>query len=351
MKEYIIDDSSRHGNPKSLIGKDYSIRVGMVREHIYLSGPGQTRYIVEVWKDNKLFPMTCMRTARFGGLYNYEEFNHSGFTVGEDNVGLGNFSVVPGDMVVVAAADGESREGIILGSISHFGRDERLPSTGDQAYVSEFNGLQTMINKVGEYRITFKGAPTNLDKLSVAPNGEAYPDAEYNNDIGFSYYEFDQTGSYTLTDNANDELPQYIKVDKPNGKIEIVSGKTSFIIDKAEESYTITNKKVTFDTANEFNLNTKATNIMSADVINAKAKDIKTDGKWEQKGNMDITGNIKQTGNMEVSGDFKNDGQALIAGGANALVYDIILTIGTGNLGGPVISNHTFLKTVKTKAT
>ena len=83
MKEYIIDDSSRHNNPNSLIGKDYSIRIGTVREHIYLTGPGQTRYIVEVWKDNKLYPMTCIRTNRFGGLYNYEEFNHRGFNVGQ----------------------------------------------------------------------------------------------------------------------------------------------------------------------------------------------------------------------------------------------------------------------------
>lgn len=351
MKEYIIDDSSRHPNSNSLIGKDYAIRVGTIREHVYLSGPGQTRYIVEVWKENKLYPMTCTRTTSFGGLYNYEEYTHRGFNVGEDNVGLGNFSFVPGDMVVVAAMNGESREGIILGALNHFGRDEILPSTGDQAYVKEFNGIQEVINKFGEYRQTFKGVALNLNELDKAPSGNPYPDPEFDLDVGFSYYEWDKTGSYLLTDNANDELPQYLRVDKPNGKIEIVSGKTSLIINKKDESYIITNKKVTFNTADEFNLNTKTTNIVSTEVINIKAADIKTDGKWQQKGDMDITGNIKQTGNLEMSGNFKNDGEALIAGGANALVYDIILTIGTGNLGAPVISSHTFLKTVKTKAT
>lgn len=351
MKEYIVDDSSFHKDPNAMIGKDYSIRVGMVREHVYLNGPEQTRYIVEVWKNNRLFPMTCIRTTKFGGLFNYEEYSHRGFKAGEDNAGLGNFTVVPGDMVVVAAADGESREGIILGAINHFGRDEILPSTGEQAYISEFNGIQTIINKDGEYRRMFKGVPTNLDHLEHAPTGEPYSMPEYDLDVGFSYYEFDKTGSYLLTDNANDELAQYIKVDKPNGKIEIVSGKTSLVIDKNEESYTITNKKVTFEATDEWNLKTKKTNIDSSEVVNVKAADINTEGKWVQKGNMTITGDIEQTGNTDVVGDFSTTGMTELAGGENALVYDIILTIGTGNLGAPVISNHTFLKTVKTKAT
>lgn len=349
MREYIIDDSSRH--TQSLINKEYSIRVGIVREHIYLVGPGQTRYIVEVWKDNKLYPMTCMRTSRFGGLYNYEEFNHRGFTAGKDNAGLGNFAIVSGDMVLVAAVNGESREGIIIGSINHFGRDEILPATGEQAYVSEFNGIQTAINKDGEYRRMFKGTPKNIKKLDVAPNGERYPDPEYDIDVGFSYYEFDKTGSYSLTDNANDDLAQSIKIDKPNGKIIITSGKTVLTIDKKEESYSIINKKVTFDTTDEFNLNTKKTNIKSTDEFSLEAAAIKTKGEITQTGNAEVKGNIKQTGNTEVKGNFKTSGQTSLGGGANALVYDIVLTIGTGNLGAPVISNHVFLKTVNTKAT
>lgn len=351
MKEYIIDDSSRHPNGNSLINKDYSIRVGTVREHIYLAGPGQTRYIVEVWKDNKLYPMTCTRTSRFGGLYNYEEFNLRGFKVGEDSAGLGNFQVVPGDMVVVAAANGESREGIILGAINHFGRDEVLPSTGDQAYANEFNGIQEIINAAGEFRQTFKGLPCNLDRLNDAPDGTPYPDPEYDLDVGFSYYEWDRTGSYLLTDNANDDLVQYIRVDKPGGTIEIVSGKTSFLIDKNDESYSITNKKVTFDTKDEFNINTKTTKIDSSKLIEAKAKKIKTEGKWSQKGDMKIEGNIKQTGNTDITGTFKTSGKTDLAGGAHALVYDVIISIGGGNLGAPVISQITLMKTTKTKAT
>lgn len=351
MREYIIDDSSLHKSANSMIGKDYSIRVGIVREHIYLTDRKQTRYLVEVNNNNRIYILNCMRISRFGGLYNYEEYNLRGFTPGTSNVSYNNPSVVPGDIVIVAAINGDTRDGIILGNINHFGRGEILPATDDIAFVNEFNGIETMINKSGEYRRTFKGQPTNLAKLNEIPNGKRYPLPEYNNDVGFSYYEFDKTGSYTLTDNANDKAPQYIKIDKPNGKIEIVSGKTSLVIDKKAESYVIKNKTTTFNSADSWNLNTKAANINSTDVINAKAKDIKTEGKWAQKGNVEITGNTKQTGNVEMSGDFKNEGMASLAGGANALIYDIVLTIGTGNLGAPVISSNTFLKTTKTKAT
>lgn len=349
MREYIVDDSSVHRGMSGMIAEDYSIRVGMVREHVYLNKTGQTRYIVEVWKNNRLYPMTCIRTTRFGGLYNYEEYTHKGFTPGNDNASLGNFNLVPGDMVIVAAADGESREGIILGSLNHYGRDEVLPSTGDQAYVSEFNGLQTMINKRGEYRVTFKGAPTNLDKLSKAPNGEQYPLPEYNTDVGFSYYQFDKNGSYLVTDNSK-ENPQYIKVDKPNGKISIVSGKTELVIDKKEESYSITNKSTNFKSADSFDVSTKSTTIDSSDVVNVTSKAINTEGELTQTGDVAIEGNSAQNGNAEVNGNFTSTGTTSLGGGANPLVYDVLLIQGTGNLGAPVISQAILLKTVNTTA-
>ena len=217
-------------------------------------------------------------------------------------------------------------------------------------YVSEFNGIETAINASGERRVTFKGQPTNLDKLKDAPSGAGIPAPTYDDKVGSSYYEFDKTGSWYLNDNHKEGL-QSIKVDKPNGKIEIISGKTSLVISKKEETYTYTQKKVTFNTADEWNLNTKKTNILSADLINAKAAKITTEGAWAQKGNMDMTGNIKQTGNTDIKGNLTNTGTAFLAGGQFPLIYDIILTIGIGNLGAPVISSHVFLKTTMTKAT
>jgi len=343
----IIDDSSIY---ELMMNKDYAIRVGMVREHVYIPSTGETQYIVEVKKKNVIFPMSCIRSVKFGGLYNYEEFNQRGFKVGTNQSTIGDFRICPGDMVIVAAANGEAREGIILGSIKHPGRQEILPADGSISYISEFNGLQKIINSLGEYRVTFKGTPTNIDKLLNTPDGSEYPLPEHNDAISYSYYQFDKTGSYIVSDNASED-PQSISIDKPNGKIIITSGKTSLVIDKKSESYEITNKKVTFNTQDEFNINTKKTSIKSTDLFELQARDIKTKGKMAQEGDVSIKGNTDQVGNMTVTGDLTSTGKTSLAGGAHALVYDIILCQGAGNFGAPVFSNLTVLKTSQTKAT
>ena len=66
---------------------------------------------------------------------------------------------------------------------------------------------------------------------------------------------------------------------------------------------------------------------------------------------MEITGATKQTGDVDITGGLKTSGATDLAGGANPLIYDIVLIKGTGNLGAPVISTATVLKTSLTKAT
>lgn len=357
MGDYIIRDSSIWDDPKStalLYGKDCAVRIGVVRDEIFLTSAGTTRYKVEVWDNGVSIPVACIRTARFGGIYNFEEYTHRSFVPGtSDSSTVRNLQ--PGDQVIVAYLGGNSREGVILGCINHFGRKEAInhaeqttenkfsefvnrPGPTTVRYISEFNGVETAINSSGEHRVTFKGQPTNLDKLLEAPNGAEIPAPAYDLEVGGSYYEFDKTGSWYLSDNSEENL-QSIKVNKPDGTIEIVSGNTSLVISKADESYTYTQKKVTFNTADEWNLNTKKTNINSEAEVNVKAGKINTDGELAQIGNVTITGNMDTTGITN------------LAGGQFPLIYDIVLTIGTGNNGAPVISSHTFLKTTKTKAT
>ena len=347
--DYIVKDSSVWKDIQSVMRADYSIRIGVVREHVFLEDSADTRYIVEVWKNQRLFPMTCTRTSRFGGVYNFEEFTHTGFSPGSDNASLGNFSVVPGDMVIVAAAKGNAREGFILGSLNHFARDQIIPADGEQAYVSEFNGMQTVVNKFGEQRVMFKGVPTNVSELAKSPTGEPIPPPEYDTSVGGTYTLFDRNGSYTLTDNAAED-PQSIHMNKPDGQVVITSGNTSLVIDKENEQYYFTNKITVFDSTDSWSLNTKATNIQSND-IDIQATNIKTSGEWEMSGNMEIAGNIKQTGNNEISGNIKATGTAQFGSAPVPMVKDIILTIGTGNLGVPVISSNILLKTVTTKGT
>lgn len=349
MSDYIIKDSSIWDDPKStslLYGKDCAVRIGVIRDEIFLTSAGTTRYKVEVWDNGVSIPVSCIRTSRFGGLYNFEEYTHRGFTPGTNDASTVR-NLQPGDQVIVAYLNGNSREGVILGCVNHFGRKEAINHSEQKTenkfsefvnrsgpttvkYISEFNGVETAINASGEHRVTFKGQPTNLAKLLEAPTGSEVPAPSYDTKVGSSYYEFDKSGSWYMTDNSQDGL-QSIKVNKPDGKIEITSGKTSLIISKKDESYTFTQKKVTFNTADEWNLNTKKTNIKSAN--------INTEGQWAQKGNTVVTGNFDTTGITK------------LAGGEFPLIYDIVLTIGIGNAGAPVISNHVFLKTTKTKAT
>lgn len=368
--DYIIKDSSIYDDSEStslLYDKDCAIRVGTIRSEVYLEDFRETRYTVEVWDSGRIMPITCIRTSRFGGIYNYEEYTSRGFTAGESTASTVR-ELQPGDQVIVAFLNGDSREGVILGNIPHAGRIEAINHEKAEAnanapefinrdgvtsvrYASEFNGVEKLINANGEYRVTFKGQPTNLDKLLEAPDGTDIPIPEYNLDVGSSYYEFDETGSFLVTDNASDDLPQYIKLDKPNGIVEIVSGNTSLVINKAEESYAITNKKVSFNTADEWSLKTKVTKIDSSKEFSLTSQKIKTKGEWEQAGNMKIQGDTAQTGNVDISGNFSTTGTTSLAGGANPLIYDIVLIKGTGNMGAPVISTPTMLKTSQTKAT
>jgi hypothetical protein len=349
-REYIVNDSSRFKTNNVFMGRDYSIKIGMVRELTYVETTRETRYIVEVFDRGRLRPLTCSRMTRFGGLFNYEEYNLRGFEPGKESLSYANFSMSPGDTVMVACVNGEPSEGLILGCVKHFGRAETLAADSSISYISEFNGLQTVINKNGEYRVTFKGVPTNISELNKTPDGKPYPTPTYSEEIGSSFYQFSQDGSYLVTDNSTTGA-QSIILDKPEGKILVVSGKTTLTIDKKEESYTIINKKTTFNSSDEWNLNTKKTVIKSTNLIQAEAKDIKTTGKWAQSGDMSIKGNIKQTGNCEITGDLKNTGQAMLAGGKYPLIYDIVLIIGVGNAGAPVVSVPTVLKTAMTKAT
>jgi hypothetical protein len=367
--DYIIKDSSiwqdRSSN-KLVYSKDCAIRVGVIRNETYHTQINQTRYEVEVWDNGRTIPVSCIRTSRFGGIYNYEEYTHRGFIPGTSEAST-VIALQPGDHVIIAYLNGDSREGVILADINHNGRKETINSTSQKTpnkvsefvnrsgpttvrYISEFNGVETAINANGEHRVTFKGQPTNLAKLNEAPTGTDIASPIYDTKIGSSYYEFDKSGSWYLNDNAQDGL-QSIKVDKPNGKIEIISGKTSLIINKKDETYTFTQKKVTYNTADEWTLNTKKTNILSSVEISAKAAKINTEGEWAQKGNITIAGNTKQKGNNDITGNLSSTGITSLAGGQFPLIYDIVLTIGIGNGGAPVISSHVFLKTTKTKAT
>ncbi len=339
--------------------KETAIRTGVVQSSFFDKNLEETVYLVEVNTMRGVMPLYCRKLERFGGVYNYEDFSHQTFNHEQDPMANRDLKACPGDLVLVAYINGIRNFGTIIGALRHKGRQEKI--SNKSGYMSEFNGVETNINDFREYTLTFKGLPTNIKKLDSSSRAKIDPPA-YDGKIGSGYLKWDKTGSFTVSDNATEKV-QSLKIDKPNGKIIITSGATVLTIDKNTESYTIQNKITTINSSESFSLNTKKTNIASSESYTLKSPKIDTEGKWSQKGdvkiegntdivgNVKIEGNTKQTGNITLEGNLKTEGKVDLAGGSYPLIYDIVMVIGVGNLGAPVISNAIVLKTVMTKAT
>lgn len=378
MHDHTVRDSSLWGNSKIedfKNKKDDSIRIGIVQSESYSALRDETIYMVSVYSTNGQITMPCLRMTRFGSPYNYEEYTRQTYELKDGIIDTKyQMRYLPGEIVVVASINGGRNSGlnvsgIILGSINHPYRKESLNRKNEVAYISEFNGIETYISKNGEYRQTFRGIQKNIAELRKAPTGEQLPEPEYDKQIEGSYYQFDKNGSWKVSDEAPDDLIQSIMIDKKNGKIEIKSGKTSLIIDKKKESYSIVNKIIDIKSEESFSLTTKKTTVKSTDLFELEAQKIKTKGEWSQEGkvkikgdteitgkvkvtgDIDHSGNTKHSGNTDINGNFSTTGQTSLAGGAKPLITDIIVIMGTGNLGAPVVSNATILTTTMTKAT
>jgi hypothetical protein len=218
-----------------LVGKkDDSIKIGIIRA-TYVDVSGRTKYTVEVHTEGRTHGMECVMMTRFGGIYNFEEYNirpwikTSTAAAAVGPKGAGEYSYRAGDTVIVTALYGTSREGVILGGIDHPGRTPKLQEEGI-AYLSSFQGLETSITEEGNYKVTYNGKPINSAALEVPPTGASIPEPEYDPTISGSYFEFDEKGSYTIADDKG----QIIKMKKQTGNIVIVSNDRRFEIGDAD---------------------------------------------------------------------------------------------------------------------
>lgn len=233
-----------------------AIRVGIVRDAKEDVNTDDINYIVEVFDTNNQMPVYCKRMERFGGVYNYEEFTHRGYTADKSAASVDKYAVRAGDVVVVAFVNGDSREGIILGSIKHPSRTRQTPKSSDIIYTSEFNGIEKSINVDGELKVTFKGIPTNNADLLKPPSGKEIPPPTYDSEVGTTYYKFDKTGGWTLSDNAT-QNPQSIKIDKANGTVKITAGQVSVFMDKKNQLTKVITKDTVIESSNSIKETTK----------------------------------------------------------------------------------------------
>jgi hypothetical protein len=268
MKDHVIKDSSLWESAKyteiSRVGDTY-IKIGVVREAVVVQDPDKkdvktVKYMVDVWSTGQYIVMSCIMAISSGGIFNYEEYTLQGFNKTNNKSNEGGNVVKPGDNVVVASLNGNSREGVILGFVRHPAKAvtfKDIDINKTQRYIKEFNGLEEYIDDKGQYIQTFKGSPTNVSDLNKEVTGSKLPDPKYDYSKGGSFYKWMQDGSFLLTDNANttahediisrssnstqatDGISQSLYVNKSGKKIVITSGTVKVTLDKTSKQFNV----------------------------------------------------------------------------------------------------------------
>ena len=270
--DYNVRDSSIYQDNDAFQvydSRDNSVRIGMVR--LQKKQPdGTYHYIVEVFKDGNQIPVSCTVLTRFGGVYNYEEYDIRGWQ--KIKVGgkmppstASTYDLRSGDTVLVAFLDGKSREGVILGGLTHAGRQELLSET-DNVYMSSFYGIEEQIKEDGSYTKTFNGAPVNLPEIDKAL-GQPIPPPRYDTMIAGSSYSFESDGSFTVTDGT-----QIIKIDKSAPNINISSSNSNIKLDNS--SAQINSKDIGVIAEKDINLEATMNLISTSRNLSLKANKI-----------------------------------------------------------------------------
>jgi len=262
-------DSEQHA---AIHKKDPYVRIGVVKDARRDVSTGDIRYLVEVRDRNDAIEMNCRMVRQFGGVYNYQDVVTSGYKFDDKPDPVLDFTAKAGDAVLVVALNGQSREGIILGGITHPARKSTIPVDKGPYYQSEFNGIETVINDQGEYTLTFKAIPTNIAKLKDKPSKKIEP-PKYDKKIGGSFIKLDKTGSIEINDKAEKDL-QNIRIDKANGTIAINSGNISIVLTKSKEQMNVKSKIIDIVTENSMSIKTKKYSVDSKESVKIKSDKI-----------------------------------------------------------------------------
>jgi phage gp45-like len=267
----IIRDSSIWKTPISnLSNKEQNrIDIGIVIEERYSKELDSILYLVETYQAHRRTIISCTQMIKVGDVYNYEEIKLRSQSKKNIKNSSMAFQTRLGEMVLVACVGGVDNSGIIIGSVRHPGRALKL-TTKDMAYASEYNGLETTIDKDGAYKIKFQGTPTNLKD---ARDGSKLAPPKYDDKTSGSYLSFDKTGSFILTD-ASKEKPQTIKIDKQNGFMTIVSGDISMTMDKKSKKISIKCEEKIVEANKKMSIKTPEFSIDSSKSVKIKGQKI-----------------------------------------------------------------------------
>jgi hypothetical protein len=261
----IVRDSSIWSHPETKAAYnrvDGLVRVGVVKGVFNDTETGELRYLVGVNSNGREIDTNCRLLRRFGGVYNYEDYIGHGYNIAGTPDTIAGYNAKAGDAVLVGQFNGQGREGVIFGGLTHAARTTTIQAIDGPQYDAEFNGIHTNINSDGEWTLTFKGQPTNLAQLNNVPSGPIAAPV-YDTAVGGSFMKFDTAGSWTVSDAALTN-PQSIAIDKPDGTTTIASGLISLVLNKVEQSVSLPCQDTTVNSSDSYALTTGAYSILAS---------------------------------------------------------------------------------------
>ena len=259
----------------------FGIFRGIIVRAVYPDDPknitkDRMEYVVKV-RGQEYPNAICMREA--GGIYNYQERVRKGIERSESNqITKGTYDeLLDGEHVWVAFIEGYGNAPLILGGSEHplHGKYKKLKSSDGLKEVKEFNGVEISIDKDGNYAIENVGLK-NAEGAIQNPQG-----------VG-AKFTIQSDGTIEMNNGAKIKLSSdgILISDQFNNQIELKDGE----------------------------INVTAT------------------GKMTAKGST-------ETDVGDPASPTKVDGQTVaLAGGGLAVARINDMTVGTGNLGSPVIS-------------
>lgn len=317
-------------------GSNVSLKVGVVISSFDIEDEENTtksvkEYNVLVGEQDGNAPVTphiyrnCRQLELFGNKADFFEYTYrknqkefEGPTPEEE-----------GSLVLLLCINGNSTDALIIGSIRHPGRKTNLTKESGHHLEGEFNGVNWKVDKDGALTITYKSA---TDNKGVPQDEKA----------GGTFININKEGSVDINDGDD---KNYIRMDKPNGNAGVLADNNIGL--------TTTNKNIGLNAGESINLNAQKDLIAAAE--GKAAFTVKSSFDVEAEGPASVKA---QSLNVESKSMIQMKAQSMyqLEAGSNAIIrapqlllgpspaqpallaYDLV-TLGIGNLGGPVISN------------
>jgi hypothetical protein len=268
----MVRDSSMYGSPEayslSPIGAD--VRIGIVRTESYDEDLDTIFYAVEVQHSGIRYMLRCRTMVKFGDAYNYEEHGLRTWDYKTKDPLPRSYAKRVGEVVAVLHINQSPTDGLIIGCMRHPAHKSKIKS--GVSFASEFNGLETTISNSGAYKVVFKGTPTTVADLRSVSGNSPVPEAKYDDKITGSYLEFDEKGSFTVSDAG--KKAQSVKIDKGSGTITIISGDVSVAINRDNKSVAVKSSTVSFESDKSFAIKSPEFSVDSNKTVKIKGNKV-----------------------------------------------------------------------------